>query len=85
MSAAKELTADLHAVTDYFAVAVLTNRRNCLNCTFEAVERMSRPSGDQLESLVVVISANFTFRHFRTSHNKRIHRAIMRALSSGTF
>ena len=64
MSAAEKSATDLHAMTDYFAVAVFTNRRNCLNCTFEAVERMPRPSGDQLQSLVVVIATNFAFRHF---------------------
>jgi hypothetical protein len=63
MGAAEEATADFHPVADDSTTAVLTNRRDGLNCALEAVEGVPRAGGDQLKSLIVLISANFAFRH----------------------
>ena len=63
MSAAEKAAANLYPMADYSALAMLTNGRDRLNCTLEAVERVPCPGGDQLESLVVFITANFAFRH----------------------
>jgi hypothetical protein len=68
MCAAEKSATDLHAVANNFAVAMLTNGRNCLNCTFKAVKRMPRSRGDELKRLVVIISTNFALRHF-SPHN----------------
>ena len=63
MGAAEKTTANLHSVPDYSALAVLTNGCNRLDRTFEAIERMPRTRGNQLKTLVVVIPADFAYRH----------------------
>src|SRR5258708_29719705 len=63
MSAAEKPTTNLHTMADYSALTMLANGRNRLNGTLEAVKRVPCPGGDQLESLVVFITANFAFRH----------------------
>ena len=64
MSTAEKLAANLDAMADHSALAMLANRRNRLNGTLEAVKCVPRSRGDQLESLIVVITADFAFRHF---------------------
>jgi hypothetical protein len=63
MSTAEEATTHFYAVPDDPALAVLTDRGNGLNCTLKAVECVVRSSRNQLESLVVFITADFAFRH----------------------
>jgi hypothetical protein len=63
MSAAEKAAAYFHAVADHPALAMLADGRNRLNGTLEAVERVPCPGSDQLESLVVFITANFACRH----------------------
>jgi hypothetical protein len=63
VSTAEKPSANLNTMSDYFALAMFTNRRNCLNCTLEAVERMPGFSRYQFESLVIFVAAYFTFRH----------------------
>jgi hypothetical protein len=63
MSTAEKLAANLDAMPYHSALAMLANRRNRLNGTFEAVKCVSRSSGDQLEGLIVFITADFAFRH----------------------
>lgn len=63
MSTAEKLAANLDAMADHFTLAMLANRRNRLNGTLEAVKCVPRSRGDQLESLIVFITADFAFRH----------------------
>ena len=61
MSAAEKTAANLHSMPDHPALTVLASRRNSLYCAFEAVERMPYAGGNQFESLVVLVTANFAF------------------------
>ena len=63
MSAAEKAPPNLHTVADYSALAMLTGGSNRLNRTLQTVESMPCPGGDQLESLIVLVTANFAFRH----------------------
>ena len=63
MSAAEKAPPYLHTMADYSALAMLTDGSNRLNRTLQTVERMPCPGGDQLESLIVLVTANFAFRH----------------------
>jgi len=67
VGATEKAAANLHAVANHSAVAMLTNGRNRLNRAFEAVEGMPRSGGHQLKRLVIFVAANFAFRHFLTS------------------
>jgi hypothetical protein len=60
MRAAEEATADFHPVAYDSALAVLANRRDGLNCALEAVEGVPHVGRNYFETLVVVVSANFT-------------------------
>jgi hypothetical protein len=63
MRAAEEAAADLHAMANDPRSAVLANRGNGLNGALETVECVSRAGSNQLKTLVVVISTNFTNCH----------------------
>jgi hypothetical protein len=63
MRTAEKLAANLDAMADHSAMAMLANRRNRLNGTLEAVKCVPCSSGDQLESLIVFITADFASRH----------------------
>jgi hypothetical protein len=65
--AAKEATANLHAVANHSALAMLTTGRGRLNGTLEAVECVPRPGCYQFESFVVLVATNLAFSH-RTPH-----------------
>jgi hypothetical protein len=67
MSTAKETPADLHAVPNHPAVAMLANGRDSLNRAFKAVERMFLPGSNQLKSLIVIVTTNFTRGHICSS------------------
>ncbi|MGE5113486.1 MAG: hypothetical protein ACM3JB_21700 [Acidobacteriaceae bacterium] len=67
MSAAKEVTLDLHAVANDPTFAVLANRGHRLDRALEAVENMTCTGRRHLESLVVLVATNFTGRHVQTS------------------
>jgi hypothetical protein len=67
MSTAEKATANLYSMAYHSALAMLTNRGNGLNRTLKAVERVACARSDQLESLIVFITANFAFRHGFTS------------------
>src|SRR5262249_10822830 len=60
---AEKPAADLYSVSDHFAAAVLTNRSDRMDRTFEAIEGVASASRDDLKSLVIIISADFTTRH----------------------
>jgi hypothetical protein len=46
IGAAEKMTANLHSVPDYSALAELTNGSDGLDRTFEAIERMLRTRGN---------------------------------------
>src|SRR5438445_9599970 len=63
VGAAEKATANLHAVTNHSAPAMLTDWRNRLDRALEAIERVPGTGGDQFESLIVLVATNLAFRH----------------------
>lgn len=63
MSTAVEVLADLNAVADDAAIAVLANRREHVDRAFEGVERVRLAVDDDVEGAFVGISAVFTGFH----------------------
>ncbi len=60
--AAEDLVSRLDAVADHPAAAMPAFRGKCVNGALEAVEVMGiSPLRDDLEGLVVVVTANFAF------------------------
>src|SRR6266498_3525510 len=68
MRTAKELPAHLHAMANDLALAMLTDRGHRMNGALQTVERVFHAGRDQLETLVVVVSANFTLGHWKSLH-----------------
>jgi hypothetical protein len=68
MCTAEEVTADFNSVADHPAFAMFANGCDSLDSTFEAVEGMPRARGNQLETLVIVISTNFASCHKEFLH-----------------
>ena len=64
MHAAKNLSLFFHTMPDDPASTMRTLRRERLNGAFETVENVAFVPDDYFESLIVVISADFTCRHF---------------------
>jgi hypothetical protein len=63
MSAAEKPTSHFDAMADYTAVTMFTFRRDGLNRTLKAVERMPCSGGYHFKGLVVFITANFACSH----------------------
>jgi hypothetical protein len=63
IGAAKYLRAVFHAVTNDFAPAMITFRRDHMDRTLEAVEDVRFSLEPDLERFVVVVSAMFAFGH----------------------
>jgi hypothetical protein len=63
MNAAKDLSISFYAVADYAAVAVRTNRCQCVNCALEAIEGVMLAGDDYFKRLVIFIFANFACSH----------------------
>ena len=63
MDAAKDLSVRFHAMPDYAAIAVRTNRRQRVDCALEAIEGVTLPGHDHFKRLVIFILANFTCSH----------------------
>ncbi len=63
MRATEDLPFSFHAMSDHLAAAVRTGGGKRVNRALEAVEDMTLPLGRHFEALVVIISADFTFRH----------------------
>jgi hypothetical protein len=62
--AAIEFALRFHAVADDLAVAMLADRRERMDCAFEAVECVGWPLGeDNLEGLIVLVPADFAPWH----------------------
>jgi hypothetical protein len=60
---AEKLSRHFDAVADHAALAVLADRRHCVNGAFKAVEGMPRPSGFDVKGLIVIIPADFAPWH----------------------
>jgi len=63
MSAAINVSAGLHAMSNNPASAVLALWRERVDGTFEAIEIMGNPIHHDLDRFVVLVSANFTRTH----------------------
>src|SRR5437763_1731665 len=59
----------LVAVSDHRAAAVLAPRRQGVDRAFEAVEHVARARDRDLNRLVVLVAADLTGRHRRTSYS----------------
>jgi hypothetical protein len=63
MDAAEDFASLLHAVPDYPATAVRTNRRQGMDRALEAIERVVFAGNDYFKRLVIFIFANFACSH----------------------
>ena len=71
MDATEDLPIRLHAVADHPALAVRTNRRERVDCAFEAIEGVMLTGNDHFERFVIFIFANFA-----CSHTQIVSRAV---------
>jgi hypothetical protein len=67
MRTANETAADLYAVPDHLAMAMLTHGCDRLNGAFQAVECMFRAGSYEIETFIVVVTANFARSHWNSS------------------
>jgi hypothetical protein len=63
MCTAEEVTTNFDSVSDYSTVAVFANWRHGLDCALKAVEGVSRACGDDIETLVIIVSTNLASGH----------------------
>jgi hypothetical protein len=63
MDATEDLSVGFHTVTDDPAVAVWADRRQRVDCAFEAVECVMLSCYDHFKRLVIFIFANFACSH----------------------
>lgn len=68
--ATEYLVSRFHAVSDDLAITVGADWRDGVNCAFEAVERVYASAYPDLETLIVVVAANFALRHSRSPFEK---------------
>lgn len=61
--AAVNVAVRFDAVTNYVTIAVSAFGRKRVDRAFETIERMALAFGDNLESFIVIVSANFAARH----------------------
>ena len=63
MDTTEDFSIRFDAVADDTATAVRANRRQCVNCALEAIEDVTLAANDYFKRLVVLVFANFAFRH----------------------
>jgi hypothetical protein len=63
VDAAEDLPVRFDTVTDDSAVAVRANRRQRVDCAFEAIEGVTLSAHNDFKRLVVFVLANFACRH----------------------
>jgi len=63
MDTAEDFSVRFHTVADDTAAAVRANRRQRVDCAFEAVESVTLSAHDDFKRLVIIIPANFAFSH----------------------
>src|SRR5215212_7050777 len=71
MGAAVNPAVPFNAVTDHFAAALRATRCERVNRAFEAVKDMGLALSLYFEALVVIVPADFTFRHSPPSPVRR--------------
>ena len=65
MDAAEDLSVRFDTVTDDSAVAVQANRRQRVDCAFEAIEGVTLSAHNDFKRLVVFVLADFACMHTR--------------------
>ena len=63
VDAAEDLSVCFDTVADDVAIAVRTNRRQRVDCAFEAIEGVTLSAHNDFKRLVVFVLANFAHRH----------------------
>ena len=63
MDTAEDFSVRFHTVADDTAAAVRANRRQRVNCALEAIERVALSAHDDFKRLVIIVLADFAFRH----------------------
>jgi hypothetical protein len=63
VNATEDLSVGFHTVPHDSAIAVWADRRQRVNCAFEAIERVVLSSYDHFKRLVIFIFANFACSH----------------------
>jgi len=63
VDAAEDLSVCFDTVADDAAIAVRANRRQRVDCAFEAIEGMTLSAHNDFKRLVVFVLANFAHRH----------------------
>jgi len=64
MGAAKISRVGFYAVTDNFASAIRTNRREPVNRAFKTIEDVTVSRRNYLKSQIIIVAANFTLCHY---------------------
>jgi len=59
----EDFSVCFNAVADDTAIAVRANRRQRVNCALEAIERLALSAHDDFKRLVIIVLADFAFRH----------------------
>ena len=59
----EDFSVRFDAVADDTAIAVRANRRQRVNCALEAIEGVTLSAHDDFKRLVIIVLANFAFRH----------------------
>lgn len=59
----EDFSIRFNAVTDNTAVAVGANRRKRVDCALEAIKGVTLSMHDDLKRLVIIVLADFAFRH----------------------
>ena len=63
MDTTEDLCVRFDAVADDTAIAMRANRRQRVNCAFEAIKDVALSAYDDFKRLVVFVLANFASRH----------------------
>ena len=63
MDTTKDLSVRFDAVADDTAIAMRANRREGVDCALEAIEDVTLSVHDDFKRLVIIVSADFAFRH----------------------
>ena len=50
-------------MADNTAIAMSANRRQRVNCALETIERVTLSAHDDFKGLVIIVLADFAFRH----------------------
>ena len=63
MDTTEDFPVRLDAVADDTAITVRANRRQRVNCALEAIEGVALSAHDDFKRLVIIVLADFAFRH----------------------